>query len=177
MVDPNENPSLLMPYSSANDDCHSVLSDTTSSSSLSYQYMKDDDDEIEEFSSDSQDQTLFFYGLDLTGSVIDENDNNNTAKFDGLGTRATSSEIIKITSCSRRTKQQQKVILADSTCDVNDKFNPTVLMKKRKTSNKDISKLTSKTREKLSKSKPSKPSKKAVINSENTSINISDAIR
>lgn len=185
MMDSIENPSLLTTYFSLgnNDDCHSVVSDTTSSSSLSYQYAKDDDDdEIEEFSSDSLDQVLFFYGLDLaeptTSSAIenDDDESNNKIKIGGLGTRATSSKkATKIkTSCSRRTKHHQQVALANSTYDVDNQQSSSIISitKKRKTCNKDISKSMSNTKERLS-----KQTRRKSTHSENTSISSSDAIR
>lgn len=78
--------------SSVSDDCHSLMSDTTTTSSCQY--------EQDEFLANTQDQVLFFYGLDLATTAEYE----DTPKI-GLGT---SSPTIT-TANNRRTKQQMMI--------------------------------------------------------------------
>ncbi|GAA5816265.1 hypothetical protein MFLAVUS_009791 [Mucor flavus] len=78
--------------SSVSDDCHSLMSDTTTTSSCQY--------EQDEFLANTQDQVLFFYGLDLATTAEYE----DTPKS-GLGT---SSPTIT-TANNRRTKQQMVI--------------------------------------------------------------------
>ena len=127
MFEHHRNLSFLSTCSSVsgNDDCHSLMSDTSvGSSSPSYQYVK-----IEENASTSQESV--FYGLDLAQSVPTNATNTVVLgnQDDGLGT-IPSLETIKITGSSRRTKQQ----IAS---------NGSSSLKKKKTCNKDVSKLLS----------------------------------
>lgn len=113
--------------SSVSDDCHSLMSDTTTSS---YQY------EEEDFLPNTQDQVLFFYGLDLpttTENDDDDDDNINEEVKIGLGTTTfipSSSITTTNTSNNRRTKQQMVI---------------TTKKKYTKTCNHDIKLITKKT--------------------------------
>lgn len=134
------NPSLLSscPSEGSNDDCQSVVSDSTTSSS--YCYAKEDNEDLS-LPSHNQDQLLFFYGLDLPQSTTSSNTTviegyENTFETIGLGTTATSSKITKTMGCNRRTNQQVR----DNSRGAPNSFLSTV---KKTISRKDKSKLLS----------------------------------
>lgn len=95
-------------FEGSNDDCHSVISDSTVSSS--YCYAKEDNEDLS-LPSHHEDQISLFYGLELSQSTTSSNTStaeghDNRFETIGLGSIATSSKTTKTVGCNRRTNQQ-----------------------------------------------------------------------